>query len=282
MALVWKDRTKETSTTTGTGTYTLAGAVTGFQSFSAIGNTNTCYYAAFDSVTGDWEVGLGTYTSSGTTLARTSVLASSNAGSAVSWAAGTRQIWCDLPASIAALMARTDQANTFAGTQTFSALIDASGASAGQIAFPASQNASAGANTLDDYEEGTFTPALSASGSTFSYASRSGAYTKVGNLVTVKIAITLNTSGNTLSANPLQITSLPFASSAAGFTMPVVWTNAGSNFTQLTAIFTGASSSMVLAGATAASSSLSSALNSSTILSATLGSVLQFSGSYTV
>lgn len=97
MALVHKDRVQETSTTTGTGTYTLLGAVAGFQSFSAIGNANTCYYCATDGT--DWEVGTGTYTSAGTTLARTAILASSNAGSAVNWAAGTRTIFCDLPAS---------------------------------------------------------------------------------------------------------------------------------------------------------------------------------------
>lgn len=97
MALVHKDRVKETSTTTGTGTYTLLGAAAGFQSFSAIGNGNTCYYCATDGT--DWEVGTGTYTSAGTTLARTAILASSNAGSAVNWAAGTRTIFCDLPAS---------------------------------------------------------------------------------------------------------------------------------------------------------------------------------------
>lgn len=97
MALVHKDRVKETSTTTGTGTYTLAGAAVGFQAFSAIGNTNTCYYCATDNT--DWEVGLGTYTLAGTTLARTTVLASSNAGSAVNWAAGTRTLFCTPPAS---------------------------------------------------------------------------------------------------------------------------------------------------------------------------------------
>jgi hypothetical protein len=96
MALVTKDRVKETTTTTGTGTYTLAGAVTGFQAFSVIGNANTCGYAITDGT--DWEVGVGTYTLSGTTLARTSVLASSNAGAAVNWGAGTKTIWCDFPA----------------------------------------------------------------------------------------------------------------------------------------------------------------------------------------
>lgn len=96
MAHVIKDRVKVTSTTTGTGTYTLGTAVTGFVDFSVIGNGNTTYYCATDGT--DWEVGVGTYTSAGTTLARTTILASSNAGAAVNWAAGTRTIFCDAPA----------------------------------------------------------------------------------------------------------------------------------------------------------------------------------------
>ena len=72
MALVLRDRVKETSTTTGTGTYTLAGAVTGFEAFSSVGNGNTTYYACTDGT--DFEVGIGTYTASGTTLARTTIL----------------------------------------------------------------------------------------------------------------------------------------------------------------------------------------------------------------
>jgi hypothetical protein len=77
MALVVKDRVKETSVTAGTGTLTLAGASAGFQSFAAIGNGNTTYYAIVDVVTGAWEVGIGTYTSSGTTLSRDTVLSNS-------------------------------------------------------------------------------------------------------------------------------------------------------------------------------------------------------------
>lgn len=96
MALVYKDRVKETTTTEGTGTYTLAGAATGFQAFSAIGDGNTCYYCATDDT--DWEVGLGTYTASGTTLARTTILASSNSGSAVSWGAGSKDVFVVAPA----------------------------------------------------------------------------------------------------------------------------------------------------------------------------------------
>jgi len=96
MALVLKDRVKETTTTTGTGTYTLAGAVTGFEAFSEIGDGNTTYYACTDGT--DFEVGVGTYTASGTTLARTTILQSSNGDAAVNWTAGTRNIFITQPA----------------------------------------------------------------------------------------------------------------------------------------------------------------------------------------
>lgn len=98
MALILKDRVQETTTTTGTGTLTLGGAVTGYQSFSAIGNANTTYYAIYANGGSEWEVGIGTYTASGTTLSRTTVLSSSNSGSLVSFSAGTKNVWCDYPA----------------------------------------------------------------------------------------------------------------------------------------------------------------------------------------
>jgi hypothetical protein len=98
MALTISDRIKETSNTTGTGTYTLAGAVTGFETFTAnLSNSDTTYYCCTDNT--DFEVGLGTFTTSGTTLARTTILASSNSNNAVSWGAGTRTLFCTLPAA---------------------------------------------------------------------------------------------------------------------------------------------------------------------------------------
>ncbi len=99
MALVINDRVKETSTTTGTGTYNLAGAVAGFQGFVAgIGNANTTWYAASDGT--DWEVGIGTVTDAAPdTLSRDTILQSSNGDAAVSWSAGTKTIVCTLPAS---------------------------------------------------------------------------------------------------------------------------------------------------------------------------------------
>ena len=99
MALVVKDRVKETTTTTGTGTVTLGGAVSGFQTFtSVLSNADTTYYAIIDYTNNDFEVGLGTFTSSGTTLARTTILESSNSGSAVDLESGTKEVFITYPA----------------------------------------------------------------------------------------------------------------------------------------------------------------------------------------
>ena len=97
MALVLADRVKETTTSLGTGTITLAGAVTGFQSFAVVGNGNTTYYSIAGQGTSEWEVGIGTYASSGTTLARTTVLASSNAGNLVVFSAGAKDVIVTYP-----------------------------------------------------------------------------------------------------------------------------------------------------------------------------------------
>jgi hypothetical protein len=86
MALVLKDRVKQTAAAPGTGTITLSGSVTGFQSFSAVGNGNSTYFAIYDPISGAWEVNYGTYTSSGTTLTRNATpLSSSNSGSLVNF-----------------------------------------------------------------------------------------------------------------------------------------------------------------------------------------------------
>ena len=98
MAFVLSDRIKETTTTTSTGTYTLGGAVSGFETFTAnLSNSDTTYYCCTDGT--DFEVGLGTFTSSGTTLARTTIISSSNSNNAVSWSSGSRDIFCTLPGS---------------------------------------------------------------------------------------------------------------------------------------------------------------------------------------
>lgn len=99
MPFVYADRVRETTTTTGTGTITLAGAVSGFRSFSSgIGANNTCFYAIQHQTANEWEVGFGTVGSPATTLARTSVIGSSNSGAAVTFSAGTKDVFVTQPA----------------------------------------------------------------------------------------------------------------------------------------------------------------------------------------
>jgi hypothetical protein len=96
MALVVKDRVQETTVTVGTIALVLAGAVSGFQSFSVIGDGNTTYYAIVGGT--EWEVGIGTYTLLGTTLSRDTILESSNGGTAVNFSAGTKNVFVTYPA----------------------------------------------------------------------------------------------------------------------------------------------------------------------------------------
>jgi hypothetical protein len=116
MALVLRDRVKETTTTTGTGTINLAGTSTGFRTFvAAVGNGNQTYYVLEDGV--DWEVGIGTVTD-GTpdTLSRSTILASSNSGLAVNWGAGTRNVFASVAAAAMLLSANNLSELTSAST----------------------------------------------------------------------------------------------------------------------------------------------------------------------
>jgi len=129
MALILKDRIKELTTTSGTGTYTLGGAETGFEAFSQIGNGNTTYYCCTDGA--DFEVGIGTYTLSGTTLARTTILQSSNSDAAVDWNAGSsRIIFCTQPAEKAVFLDASGNM-TIGGTLGVTGVISGAGFTAG-------------------------------------------------------------------------------------------------------------------------------------------------------
>jgi hypothetical protein len=96
MALVLKDRVKETTVSTGTGAVVLGGASTGYQSFSVIGDGNTTYYTITDGTS--WEVGVGTYTAATLSLSRDTILESSNSGNAVNWGVGVKDVFCTMPA----------------------------------------------------------------------------------------------------------------------------------------------------------------------------------------
>jgi hypothetical protein len=95
MALVLADRVLETTTSTGSGTITLAGAKQGYQSFAVVGDGNQTYYTIASQ--SEWEVGIGTYTSSGTTLSRDTVLSSSVGGGKVGFSAGTKDVFVTYP-----------------------------------------------------------------------------------------------------------------------------------------------------------------------------------------
>jgi hypothetical protein len=122
MALVVKDRVQETSITAGTGSLTLDGAVLGYQSFAAIGNGNTTYYAISDPITGDWEAGIGTYSTTGPTLARTTVLSSSNGGSLVTFTTNSKSVFVTYPSERSVYL---DSAGSYPVQNTFNTLIAA-------------------------------------------------------------------------------------------------------------------------------------------------------------
>jgi hypothetical protein len=140
MALVVADRVKETTTTTGTGTVTLLGAATGFQSFAVIGNANLTYYTIAGQTGNEWEVGIGTYTSSGTTLARTTVLSNSSGTqpSALSFSAGTKDVFVTYPAIGSSTSGVIVQSDTVSQSTTISA--GSNGLSVGPVTVASGQS----------------------------------------------------------------------------------------------------------------------------------------------
>ena len=136
MAFVLNDRVKQTSTTTGTGTFSLTGTETGFETFvTGIGNSNNTFYAIANDGTSEWEVGIGTVTDAATnTLSRDTVISSSNSDSLVDFAEGTKTVLCTYPASRApsASMTATSYINTHNSTISDTQTID-SGVLAGPV-----------------------------------------------------------------------------------------------------------------------------------------------------
>ena len=142
MAFALNDRVKETSTTTGTGTFDLAGAETGFESFvSGVGNGNQTYYAISNDGTNEFEVGIGTVTDAATdTLSRDTIISSSNSDAAVNFSAGTKTVFCTLPASRTPSAGMTAQTfvNTHNSTISDDQTVD-SGVLAGPVTITGTQ-----------------------------------------------------------------------------------------------------------------------------------------------
>ena len=142
MALIVNDRVKETSTTTGTGTLNLAGAETGYESFvSGIGTGNTTYYAIELNSAGEYEVGIGTVTdATPDTLSRTTIISSSNSDAAVNFSAGTKNVFCTLPAkrTVSPVMTATGFVVTHASTLNEDQTLD-SGVLAGPVTVTGTQ-----------------------------------------------------------------------------------------------------------------------------------------------
>jgi len=140
--LVINDRVKETSTTTGTGTFSLAGAETGFETFvSGVGDGNTTYYAISHDGTNEWEVGVGTVTDAATdTLSRDTIISSSNSDAAVNFTAGGKTVFCTLPAkkTISPVMDATGFVVTHASTLDQDQTLD-SGVLAGPVTITGTQ-----------------------------------------------------------------------------------------------------------------------------------------------
>ena len=142
MAFALNDRVKETSTTTGTGTFNLAGAEIGFESFvSGIGNGNVTYYAISNDGTAEFEVGFGTITdATPDTLSRDTIISSSNSDALVDFSAGTKTVFCTLPASRTPSAGMTAQTfvNTHSSTISEDQTLD-SGVLAGPVTITGTQ-----------------------------------------------------------------------------------------------------------------------------------------------
>lgn len=238
MPLVLKDRVQETTTTTGTGTVTLAGAVVGFQSFSVIGNGNTTYYTITSPT--DFEVGIGTFTAAGTLLSRDTILESSNSGNAVDFAAGIKTVFVTYPAerAVDTVLVQTLTNKTISGADN-TLTVDGTNA-VGFRTIP--QNSQSGAYTLVLADSGKHLlhPTADTTARTFTIPANSSVAYPIGTAITfinqngagvVTIAITTDTmrlspagttGSRTLAANGsatcVKITSTEWIISGSGLT----------------------------------------------------------------
>lgn len=226
MALVLSDRVKETTTTTGTSDFVLGGAVTGFQTFSAgVGNSNTTYYAV--SLGADWEVGLGTLSSDGLTLARTTVYQSSNSDTKVLFAAGSKEVFVTYAADKAVFEDASGNVTLPAnltvagGSTTDSVQLDLSAAitpAVGQIAWDSGQGTASlgllGGNIISRLGQSLVAYVTNAESVTITKGQAVYLFSAQGDRATVKLA---NNSGDATSAKTLGIVGEDITANGTGF-----------------------------------------------------------------
>jgi len=237
MALIVQDRVKVNTTTTGTGTIVLgATAPTGYQSFAVIGNNNTTYYTIAGQTTNEWEVGVGTYYLANSSLSRDTILSSSNANAAVTFSAGTKDVFVTYPAE-RALYANTTNVTVFTDTlfalqddadPTKQATFDASGITTGVtriITLPNNSGTMALLNSAQTWTAGqTFSLAVTMSSTT----SNINIGTSASNGVTT-IGGTATTSDLTVGRSTVsQTTNIQSAATTTGNTKTI---NIGANGT---------------------------------------------------
>ena len=246
MALVIADRVKDSTTTTGTGTVTLSGtAPTGFQNFSVIGNTNTTYYCIAHQTADEWEVGVGTYASSGTTLARTTVLSNSSATqpSALSFSAGTKDVFVTYPSAK-------------------SVNLDASG-NATALGTPVSGTATNLTGTAASLTAGLATSLSGGSGGTVPYQSSAGVTAMLAN----------GTAGQILQSNGTTLAPTWVAASSGGTVTSVTSANADATVatTTTTPVITLVQTPALRSATTTVNVSAATAPTSGQVLTATSG-----------
>jgi hypothetical protein len=229
MALVLADRVKETTTTAGTGTVTLLGAAPGFQSFAAVGNANTTYYTIAAQTGTEWEVGIGTYTLSGTTLARTTVL-SNSAGtqpSALSFSAGPKDVFVTYPSGKSVNLDASGNA-TALGTPAAFVGTNITGTASGLTAGNVTTNANL---TGDVTSSGNATTLATVN-------SNVGSFTFSSVTVNAKGLVTAASSGSAPVAFPAT-TAMMFVQTAA----PTGWTKSTTHDNKALRVVTGSASS---------------------------------------
>lgn len=257
MALILKDRVKETATSPGTGSVTLLGASVGFQAFSVIGNGNTCYYTISDQGGPNWEVGIGTYSTTGPTLARTTVLASSNGGSLTNFNAGTQDVFVTYPAEQGVWL---DASGNAIGLGTPASLVGtnitgtASGLSIGGNAATAT---TAGTVTTNANLTGMVTSVGNAT-TVVTNANLTGAVTSVGNATSLGSFTSANLAGaltdETGSGSAVFATSPTLVTPALGTPSALVGTN-----------ITGTAAGLSIGGNAATATTATTATTASTV-----------------